>query len=199
MSMDLKISKTNSLGGKNFPQSKTISGDSAAVAERSVQAAQDGTLTTRTSDSVGTITMASTSHTITTGARVDLYWSGGMRRGVTVGTVSGTSVPITVGAGDNLPNNLTDLTVSIPKNVTVEVLGTNLKGLLFYTAKRGQVVLEDSGGTEHFQKQLEAEGSWDWFDGNGETNPITGDTISDVYLSHGETTAQTMRIGMLYN
>lgn len=68
------------------------------------------TLTVRTDATSGTIT-APSGHGITTGATIDIYWmeviatynTARIRRGVTVGTVSGTSIPFSGGAGDDLP------------------------------------------------------------------------------------------------
>ena len=68
------------------------------------------TLTTRTTATSGTIT-APASHGVTTGATIDLVWSiysapyniAKIRRDVTVGTVSGTSIPFSGGEGDDLP------------------------------------------------------------------------------------------------
>lgn len=68
------------------------------------------TLTTRTSATAGTIT-APSGHGITTGATIDLYWmavintynTAQVRRNVTVGTVSGTSIPFSGGEGNDLP------------------------------------------------------------------------------------------------
>jgi hypothetical protein len=78
------------------------------------------TLTTRTSATVGTITGPS-GHTVTTGATITIAWAedagGGtqiarIRRGVTVGTVSGTAIPFSGGVGDDLPAD--ESTVYIP-------------------------------------------------------------------------------------
>lgn len=69
------------------------------------------TLTTRGGDDSGTVT-APSGHGITTGAVIDVYWGaiGGdsyahsyVRHNMTVGTVSGTSIPVSGGFGDVLP------------------------------------------------------------------------------------------------
>jgi hypothetical protein len=83
------------------------------------------TLSTRTSDSVGTIT-APTGHGITTGQEFDVAWvttAGGptkrvsnIRWGVTAGTVSGVSIPIIGGTGAALPVEAS--TVYVPTSNT---------------------------------------------------------------------------------
>jgi hypothetical protein len=93
--------------------------------------AQDSTLTTRTSNTVGTLTMTVAAHGIVTGQVVDLYWSpNGKRAGVTVGTVSGTTVPFTGGAGDNLPIATTEIFVGVRVGVDFKVNGTNVTAIL---------------------------------------------------------------------
>lgn len=67
-------------------------------------------LSTRSSATAGTIT-APSGHGITTGSTIDVYWmevintynTARIRRGVSVGTVSGGSIPISGGAGNDLP------------------------------------------------------------------------------------------------
>jgi hypothetical protein len=66
-----------------------------------------GTLTTRTDDSTGTITMDDAGHRVRTGARLFVFWEAGGdkagRYGVIAGAVSAAMVPISSGKGDKLP------------------------------------------------------------------------------------------------
>ena len=65
-----------------------------------------------------------TGHGITTGALVDVYWEGGVRYGVTVGTVNGQAVPLTdSGAGDVLPADETPIVIGL-----VTVIDTDFDG-----------------------------------------------------------------------
>ena len=111
---------------------KAVTDDAAEIASpASVLAAQPATLSTRTNDIAGTLTMTNASHGIVTGQRVDLYWSGGSCFGVIAGTVSGTSVPFaTVQGGDALPSASTAITVGISQSVPFSVVGDNIKALV---------------------------------------------------------------------
>lgn len=68
------------------------------------------TLSTRTNATSGVIT-APSGHGVTTGSTIDVYWmevistynTARIRRNVTVGTVSGTSIPFSGGEGNDLP------------------------------------------------------------------------------------------------
>lgn len=198
MSMTMTILKTASLAGKAFNQSVTLTASGGDVRDdAAVPVAHAGTLTTRTSNTVGTLTMSSGGHGITTAARLDIYWSGGSRRGVVVGTVSGTSVPFTAGAGDNLPIATTAVTASVPTEIAWPFDGTAISALAFYTDVIGTFVLVDGSNTELLAKVLPATGAYIWFTGSGDTNPLS-DTVAKLYLSHSDTAAaQLMRAGIL--
>lgn len=110
---------------------KTNTDDGAEIAApASVLAAQAGTLTTRVSNTAGTLTMSSASHGIITGQRIDLYWTGGSCFGIRAGTVSETSIPFTVVQGGSaLPAAGTAIVAGICYRVPFEFTGDNITGL----------------------------------------------------------------------
>lgn len=167
--------------------SQTLTDDGAELANPTVLAAQAGTLTTRTDANTGTLTMSSGGHGIITGQRVDLYWSGGTRYGVTVGTVSGTSVPIDLGAGDNLPIATTAITVGIPESTAFSVTGDNVTALLLGVSRpvRARFAFADGGGD--VAGFLVAAGGIYFWDGTG-TNPLDSLTPTLIWMSHEDTT-----------
>jgi hypothetical protein len=153
-------------------------------------AAKSGQLTTRTDDDTGELTMAP-GHGITTGQRLDVFWTGGHRRGMTVGTVAGDVVPIDGGSGDVLPANLTAITAQVPAEEAFNVVGNNLQFLAARASRRGAVSFCDSGNAEHLGFELNpttgVDGGYQWYTGSGVTNPISGDTIAKVFFSNGST------------
>jgi hypothetical protein len=104
--------KTVSIGGVTFTQTKSRSVHQNITSKRMIDAAKSGTLSTRTDNDTGIATL-SAGHGITTGSKVDVYWTGGKRYGVTVGTVSGNSVPLDLGSGNNYPSQSTAITVCL--------------------------------------------------------------------------------------
>lgn len=97
------------IGGGSYTFGNPNIGNSGFTGTSSFKAALSE-LTTRTSATVGTIT-APSGHGISTSDVIDVFWmedfgsygTAKIRRGVTVGTVSGTSIPISGGLGDDLP------------------------------------------------------------------------------------------------
>ncbi len=170
----------------------TVTDDGAEVASPvSVLAAQAGTLTTRTNDTSGTITMTSGSHGITTGQRVDLYFVGGSCYGAVVGTVSGTTVPIaSVQGGDILPLDESPITVGIPESVPFDVDGDNVSALCLSRATasvRCQYVFLDA--EDNMVLAVEnASGQIYTYDGTG-TNPLAEALPVLVWISHEYTGA----------
>ena len=115
------IKNNLTVDGTTYTRSASILADGVTRIDKTgdnvLAVAKIGQLTTRTDANTGTLTMAA-SHGITTGARLDIFWTEagvkGARYGVTVGTVSVNSVPIDLGAGDDLPTNLTAVTAFVP-------------------------------------------------------------------------------------
>lgn len=78
----------------------------AAMIEQSII---QGTLSTRTDNTSGQLTLDSL-HGVLSDSVGGLYWNGGQRLGVAVGTVNGNLVPFSGGSGDNLPAQDTAIT-----------------------------------------------------------------------------------------
>jgi len=197
MGVTIQSQKATTLAGEQFVSNPSCSGERQELVKASVPAsAATGTLTTRSSNSAGTLTLVS-GHGITTSAVVDLYWSGGSRAGVTVGTVSGTSVPISGGSGGNLPTTTTAVVVMVAVAKDIDFVGDDVQQLLIQTDKAGRIALLDSAGSTLLTKTLGAGEVYDWHAGCGEANPLAGTTVASATMSHGDAAAVVMRIGTL--
>lgn len=143
MSYDLSILKQHQLAGKTYAHQETLTKGGLTGLEKTIPVADAGTLTTRTDANTGTVTMTASDHGITTGSIVDVYWSGGQRRGMLVGSVSGTSVPIDLGSGTDLPVTTTAVQVAVVQSYSLNVTGNQLAALLASADfTRAQVVLK---------------------------------------------------------
>lgn len=196
------VAVTASVLGRAFTTDWTVTGDSPAGSAPNVTPALAATLTTRTDNTSGTLTMGAGGHGITTGAKLDVYWVGGARRNVTVGTVSGNSIPISSGTGDNLPAATTALTVKVPQvEGELNIAGANVTFIAFRaTSYRGQFSIQTSGGTEILGGVVPAGESYIWSLDSGLTNPVTGSTIAKFAFSHEDASnTQEMPLVILYN
>lgn len=195
MSYDLSVLHQFQLAGKTYSHQETLASAGLEGVEAEIPVAKAGELTTRSDDNTGTITMDSSSHGITTGATVDLYWDGGQRRGVTVGTVSGASLPFDLGSGTVLPAEDTVINVAVVQEYTVSIDGDDIESLLA-TAEftRCQVVLLE-GSTEHLAIHLDANAAYEWLSTGPITNPIAGDPIDTIRITINDTaTARKARV-----
>lgn len=181
---DLVIQRSVTALGRSFSFSKTVTADGAVTKEPPLPAAKAGTLSTRSGDTSGTLTLES-GHGVASDTKLDVYWADGTRVNVTVGTVSGTSVPITSGSGDNLPAQGTAVTVMAPHEEEWVVTAANMTGLAvgcsgtpcvarFVDSEDADVVtIVVNPGSQAYA----------WAEGMGD-NPITDD-VAKVFLSHG--------------
>jgi hypothetical protein len=186
--ISVKVSRAAS-GLVSGSQSTTVTDSQLVQANPTVPAAQPATLSVRTNNTSGTLVMTNGNHGITTGQRVDLYWAGGHCYGATVGTVSGTSVPIaSVSGGANLPSQDTAITVGIATATPFAVTGNDLQALALSTPVSGYFVF--NGGSDLYAAYVTGGYVQTWVTGDTNTNPLAGVSPTQVFMSHSSTSAQ---------
>ena len=193
------VSLTLSLGGISIQSAVTRTADGQIGHEVQLPAGQAGTLTTRTSDTQGAATLAD-GHTIATGDVVDVYWPGGVRYGVTVGTVSGTSVPLTdSGDGDVYPTQGTAIIIAPVVRVNTDFDGDDVEMIAAWCSRRAHVNFIDGATVSLEAIALVSNEVWWWVSGQDVANPLTGDAVDEVFVSNGSTDAATFRLAVLYD
>jgi hypothetical protein len=188
--------------------STTITHEENRTREITLPAAKSGTLSTRTDDNTGVLTVAS-GHGITDADTVDVYWAGGVRYGMDVTATTSTTISVNLGDGDNLPSQSTAITVA--------------------TQVVESFAIEDQSAVQFFAVHLDIGASGKasvdfWYDGdpvtqldavqdsngrdtqanvfdvaNGDTNPFGSTQVDQVRASNGTTTAGTLKIVVLLN
>lgn len=177
--------------GVAFSKAPQVTYDAfAGAANKVVAAATTGTVTARTDNDTGSVTLA-TGHGITTGGKLDIYWSeSGVRKrriNMTVGTVAGDVVPLDGGTGDNFPALTTAVTAMRPQTEAVAVTGDNVVYFGAKSSRWGSVYFLDGSGNLLAQFQLndsDSGGSYIWYTGSGVTNPLAGLTTVTLAFSH---------------
>lgn len=182
----INASKNASIYGRSYTEALSVTADNGVEFAPTLAAAKTGTLTTRTDANTGSITGQS-GHGIATADKIDIYWTGGSRRNVTVGTVASLVIPIDLGDGDDLPVATTALTImKLNAEGAWDITGANVKGIVFqaltYTAT---FVLRQSDDTEILAVVLPPGTSYIWTAEDGVTNPVTGVDVAKVTITHG--------------
>ena len=193
-----RLTVSGSIGGAPMAATITRTAAGAIALDPSLAIAKVGQLTTRGSTTAGTLTMA-TGHGITTAALIDIYWTGGRRYDVLVGTVASLSVPFTGGAGDDLPANLTAVTAAVQEIIDVDVdcdLLVMIGALCSVRAHIGFFITT----VNHLSVDLPAGECWFWSDEGTAVNPLAGHVITQMKATQsGVTAAKTLNVGLLYN
>lgn len=188
--------QSSTSGFVNVTGSLTVTGDHGeAAAPASLPAAKAGALTTRASDTAGTLTMDSESHGIIEGDRIDIYHAGGVSYGAAVGEVVTTSVPFTGAAGAVLPLDESEIVAAVAQSVAFSVIVADLAAMVANQENNSRThyvfVGADAEDSPTATDILVAAGGEFHWDGTG-TDPFAGDsavTISSVWISHEDTTA----------
>lgn len=201
MSIDATFKVIQTVEGRQFIKTYPISSDKVALVDITVPAAKIGQLTTRTSNTAGTLTM-NAGHGIINGQRIDIFWTtapAGITVGATVGTVSGNSVPFTLGTGDVLPANLTNVTVGLPTLETLTITGNDVVSISGYSEDVGVIVLADASTDCYAMNIRTAKDGLGWFNGNGVTNPVSAKSLTKIFMSHqNAVTAKIMKCAIQF-
>lgn len=198
------VSKTVSLNGTQY-QDVVASEDYgviSGIAPVSLPAAKPGALTTRTSDSVGVLTMT-TGHGLVDGI-IDLYWEvggvKGCRRNITA-DVTSDSIAISDGTGDVLPADESTITAVHPSTETLSLNADNLKliGLKINSDAHCSMSVGTVSGSYTEGAAMEInDGTYGrarvWNSSTDGTNPLdAANSFTTVKLSQGGTTAATFQ------
>jgi len=186
-------SQTNSLSTSQgtFENRVNITADGELIKNPVIGPAKVGSLTTRTNNTQGVITLV-TGHGLTTGKK-DIYWTNvdgtkGSRYNVD-GTISTDALTITGGAGDNLPALVSGafaVTVQTPQVEPFAYAAAGIIGFVAACQYQACVVVVDGTGTPVVLVGAQIDGPLDsyiWTLASGVATPFSAATVN-VYLSH---------------
>jgi len=191
-----RITKTANIGGVSIASSQTRTQEDERVVTITLPAGKSGTLTTRTDNDTGVITVAS-GHGITDTDTVGVYWDGGSRYGVDVTATSSTTISIDAGSGTNLPTASTAVTVALQSSHAVAFAGDSLEVIAIGCPRRCSVEFLNSSPTSLLRYDIPTSEGRLWVKTTDVTNPLASGTVATVKASNGSTTEATLQIGLL--
>lgn len=204
--MNLSVTQDVLFPGGAVPNAAISRSASGGLApqEYSLPAANAGTLSTRTSDTAGTLTLDA-DHDLADGDVIDIHWvdADGLAQfayGATVGTVDGTSVPFTGAAGTILPAEdyaivadeqvALDIDFDAAKLVALFACCDRQWGICFRTSVPAVVDAQALLGREPYQ----------WATGSPYANPLGSSVIASITISSGSSSgAGSFKAGGVYN
>ena len=165
-------------------------------------AGKTGPLSTRTSDSVGIITLGADHGFVNTDI-ISVCWDGGSRIKCTITAHDATTISIATGTGDNLPDALTDMVVAKVLSIDTDVDGDLIQMIGAVSDTDCAIGFYDAGDALLLQMKLKG-GSpqgepWFWAKDSGVTNPLAGNPVSYVIVGNGEAEAGTFNLAALYD
>lgn len=194
-----RITISGTLGGVAINSSFTLTATGALPAQQfALPAAVAGTLSTRTSDSAGELTLAA-DHGIVQGDVIDIYHVGGVSYGAVVGVVDGNDVPFTGAAGAVLPAEDAAVTTEVATSVDADWDGDLVEAIACLATEDACVVFLDDESVVIKAIELIAGRVWLWFNDGVAANALESNVVASMRVSQGGTTAGTFRMGGLYN
>lgn len=198
------IQQTASVGGLSIQSTVNREAEGQIGQSIALPAAKTGTLSTRASDTAGTLTLEA-DHGITDSDVINIFWldADGVYHcayGATVGTVDGNDVPFTGASGDVLPTEDDVITASEVVVIDVDFDGDRAEMLAAGCDKLSHIAFRNDTPTVLAAVMLLEREGWSWASDQGVANPLTGDPVNDVLASNGDATAAgTLQIGVLYD
>jgi len=173
-----------------------------------VPAGNSGTLTTRTDNVSGVLTMADANHGIVNTNVIDIHWTdaSGFRQfcyNAVAANVSGNSVEFSGAAGTVLPAQNTAIVADI--EIVVNDIGFDGDNARMFAAqmkdKAGGVQFVDAGGSVLLAAALPADQAFCWWDDGPISNPLTGNAVAKLILSSANAVAGngTFKLAGVYN
>lgn len=200
MTIQGTISITASIGGVSIQTTTTVEATAQGSQDVALDIAQEGDLTTRTSDTAGTFTADSAGHGIVDADVVDLYWSGGVAYGAIVGTVASDVIPFTAASGDVLPSQDTAMDISKVTTLEETIDCDLIQQLVAVLPSRGHVVFEETADALADAQELLANMPYMYYADSSMTNPLAGKTLAEIHVSSADiVTAQRFKLGYIYD
>lgn len=191
------ISIRTRVAGVNIDATISRTDELEQAFQHNMDAGRAGTLTTRTDDAVGVITVAS-GHGITTSDTVAVFWVGGSRFSATVTATTATTITIATGAGTVLPAATTAVVIAKESLHTLAIVGDDITVLAVGCDNRASVNFRIAAGSASaLRYDMAAKEGRLWMASSDVTNPLATDTIVDVRIANGGTTAMPLKIGLL--
>lgn len=168
-------------------------------------AGQAGTVTTRTDNDTAVITLDSSAvPTVTTSDKVTVFWTGGVRYNMTVTAVSGSTISIDAGAGDNLPVLTTAVVVAEDVRVDTDFDGDEVKAFCVSCPQQARIHVRFDGyvGTDNtpiFALDLPAGECIGWASSGIFANPLLAVNVGAIAMANGSTAPVTGAVAIGYD
>lgn len=190
------------IGGIQISETITREGDHPNPYEISLPVASSGTVTNRTNNVLTDVTLLA-NHGLTNGT-YDCFFSGGVRYG-TAAAITGNTMTLSGGDGDNFPVNTTACQVSKVTAINtaidgdgIELIAIELKSQNTTTTKVGHVKFMDAANNTVAELDLVENTPRVWDIAGGAANAFAGEKITHAEAAMNDTAlAATLYIASL--
>lgn len=205
--MASQLHLVGNVGGIGANETLALSSDGGISQDISIAAAFIGTLSTRTDDDTGVVTVpASPAHDIVGTDVVTLFFADGHRRDLVVDSVTATTITfggVTIGDGDVLPAQDDPITIQKQTVVDVDFVGSDMEALFCKCGSARMLVGFMASGTRELNVEFSATKGLHYFwrigDPVATVNPLAGHIIDEVRVAHDGAAVKTFAMQVNYN
>lgn len=200
--MNMRLRLSGSIGGVSINSTINREAEGAIAQTPELPAASAGTLSTRTSDTAGVVTL-SANHGIEVGNLIDIYFGTQLAFDALVTGVSGNNVTFEAAAGDDLPAEDDDIIAAKTVMIDTDFQPGYLQGLYMECTAPARVgVYSEAGHKTSFRLTANECNTW-WKVGN-QIPPLAalmpGETVDFIRVSQaGTAKVATLDFAALYD
>jgi len=195
---NISVSNAQTIAGKTISGNASIAADNEVSSTETIPVGIAGTLSTRTSDTAGVLTVES-GHGYESADEISIASASAFSYDGVVDSVAATTITFSSADGDVLPLVDAAIIASQPTEIDITFSGTALVALAASCTQRALFTLENSS-TVDLAQEVQANGlPYAWNTSMGFTNPVTGDAIVKANVYNGSVTAATFSMVAAYN
>jgi hypothetical protein len=188
MSVTRTLSISATIGGASSRIRMSFTGNVELTARPRLLAGKAGELTARTDNDTGTVTLA-TGHGQVSGTYT-VFWAGGKRYNMT-GVVTGDTIALDGGAGDNLPVLNTDVVIDEQEEMDFDFIDSDVQLLTASATRRGLVIFLEETNAVLYALQLgpneETNDGYVWGDRPQFGSLLINGDVSKIRFANGST------------
>ena len=193
------VIKNKTIGGMSISSSYTVQNDGIISQNATIPMAEAGTLSTRTGDAVGVVTLTEAGDMPASGIG-DLYSDeGNVYQCVYTRTSTAVSIA-SVGSG-TLPTELSSVVFCDTIQIDAAFSGSSMVFMSSIQNKAGHVAFCITGGASQLDVDLVADKDFGWDETETSvTNPLIGDAITHILVSTSDVVTDAIfKSGILYD
>ncbi|MGV3486234.1 MAG: hypothetical protein ACO1RT_17580 [Planctomycetaceae bacterium] len=196
MSATARVTTSTVINGVTITSVVDRSEESSERMSLSLPAGIEGTLSTRTNDTAGILTV-NEGHGVTDADTIAVFFDDGVAYNCNVSAATATTITFDSAEGTVLPAADSEIIASVQASYALLLDGDSLRVFAIFCTYRAWIDFRTSAPASVLVYDIAAREGRIYVSDVDAINPLASDDVATVHVANGSTTATTLEIGML--